>query len=184
MTTFLGMSFSAFANLFAGIVVPVGTVLSVIISGQSVVEARKLRQMQNEPHIVVTLYKKSQFSPLLNAWIENIGTGAAYDLRLTTDKEIPPFNNQDLSQVGVFAHGIPCFPPGHQLVFLLGERSKMLQADCRTLSISATYRTVDKAVHSEAFPIDIESLAGMSDKSPLDDIADGLSTIGRKLVGF
>ena len=184
MTTFLGIPLTMFLELLASAVVAFGTIFSGLFARQSVVEARKLRQMQDEPGIAVTLWQQGPVSPFLNLWIENFGTGAAYDLRLTIDREIEPLNNRNLLDLGIFAHGIPCFPPGHQMVFLFGDRTRMLQTSCRTVTISATYRTFDQALHVEAFLIDIESLAGMIQRSPFDDIANGLSTIGRKLGGF
>jgi hypothetical protein len=182
--TFLGISLSTIIELAASIVVAAGTIFSGLVARQSVVEARKLRQMQDEPHIVVTLWHRDVSSGILNMWVENTGPGAAYDVKLVTDREIEFAPGKYLSQVGIFAQGISCFPPGHHLAFYIGEMSKMRQDGNRRFTVSATYRNSRKTPYTEPFSLNIESQSGMFDfkgSDPLEQIARSLSDMNNTL---
>jgi len=178
----LGLPLSTFIELLASGVVALGTIFSGLVARQSVVEARKLRQMQDEPHIVVTLWLTSVGSHYLNMWVENTGTGTAYDLKLTTDANIQILGGKYLSEVGVFAYGIPCFPPGHQLVFCVGDMSEMRQNGNTKLTVSAIYRNSRGTHHDEAFPLNTESQSGVLElmetgTRPLNEMARSLNDI-------
>lgn len=183
MTTFLGIPLSTFIELVASGVVAIGTIFAGLVARQSVVEARKLRQMQDEPHIVVTLWQTTVGSPNLNMWVENTGTGTAYDLRLKVDLPIKIWKDKYLSDVGIFAYGIPCFPAGHQLTFYIGEMSKMHQNGCPKFTVFATYRNSRKVSYSEAFPLNVDSQGGMFQftSAPLEEMARSLNEMSNSL---
>lgn len=183
MTTFLGIPLSTFIELVASGVVAIGTIFAGLVARQSVVEARKLRQMQDEPHIVVTLWQASIGGSYLDLWVENTGTGTAYDLRLKVDLPIKISKDKYLSDVGVFAHGIPCFPAGHKLAFYVGEVSKMHQDGSPNFTISATYRNSRRVPYNEAFPLNVDSQDGMFQlkATPLDQIARSLAQVSNTL---
>lgn len=188
--TFLGLPLSTFIELLASGVVALGTIFSGLVARQSVVEARKLRQMQDEPRIVVTLWQTSLGSRFLNMWVENTGTGIAYDVKLTSSVDIqfanPNYLNggaERLSDAGVFASGIPCFPAGHQLAFYIGEMSQMCDNGYSQFTVTATYRNSRKVPCSQAFPLNINSQDGMFQlkTEPLDEIARSLDRMNNTL---
>lgn len=167
------------ASLVAAVVVALATVLNVYLMYQSVRETRLLRQLQDEPHIVVSTWLKSPGSNLVYMWVENTGSGAAYSVRLSTDKVVDafPLPVRPLTEVGAFKTGVPCFPPRHQLSFYLGESVALRKSDVAVLEITATYQDRAKKNYCEVFRIDAHSLVGMTDMTesgPLDHIRESI----------
>ena len=149
---------------------------------QSVRETRLLRQLQDEPHIVVSTWLKSPGSSFVYMCVENTGSGAAYSVRLSADKAVDafPYPVRPLTQVGVFKTGVPCFPPKHQLSFYLGESVALRKSDMAKLAITATYQDRAKKNYSEVFRIDAHSLVGMmdmTDSGPLDHIKESIDKL-------
>lgn len=179
-------SWFGIANLVAAVVIPLATVVSVWLLRQSVQEARLLREMQDEPHIVVSAWLKSPASNLLYLWVENTGSGTAYDVKLGANKAVDsfPFEVRPLSNVGIFKTGVPCFPPRHQLSFLFGELTTLRTSEFATLEITATCHDKKQKGYSEVFKIDARAQAGMTDaveRNPLEQVKQSIDDVANAI---
>lgn len=179
-------SWSGIANLVGAVVIPLATVVSVWLLYLSVRETRQLREVQSEPHIVVSAWLKSPGSNLVYMWVENTGYGTAYNVKLSADKLVDslPFPSRPLAEVGVFKTGVPCFPPRHQLSFYLGELVALRESEFAILEITATYHDRRRKSYSEVFRIDAHSQAGMTDmveRGPLDHIKESIDGVANAI---
>lgn len=174
------------ANSVATVVIPLCTLVSVCLLYLSVRETRQLREMQSEPHIVVSAWLKSSGSDLVYMWVENTGYGTAYNVKLSADKLVDsfPYPIHPLAEVGVFKSGIPCFPPRHQLSFYLGELVALRESEFAILEITAAYNGRRRKGYSEVFRIDARSQAGMTDmveRGPLDHIKESIDGVANAI---
>lgn len=113
---------------------------------------------------------------LLN--IENVGTSAAKNLRVSVDRPLHAQLGQSnpITDAPFFKNGVTSFPPKHSVKFALGVAFRWLDSKTdRTLhpaifNINVKYETFGRSI-CDTFTIDIKSLYSLSavDKDYLED---------------
>jgi len=102
-------------NLLFSFVVAISTVFYVVLTRQLVAETKRMRQAQQKPRISMTIQPREDLLNFVDLIIENIGLGAAYNVKF----EIEPdseygFKQGKLSNVGFIKRGISYFPPNQK----------------------------------------------------------------------
>lgn len=98
---------------------------AAVFAGFQVREARRTREDQAQPFVVVDFEPSPAWAGLMEITIRNIGSTVAKDVRITFD---PPLASVDLDkrkgwpgfqELSILKHGIPSLPPGkaHRIFF-------------------------------------------------------------------
>ena len=129
----VGLGF-CYSELFSAIIAA-ATVSYAILTTQLVAETRKTREIQTAPKIYVgirpTLTRvsreldiasvaKAPFAYNINLFIENVGRGPAYDIRLSVPEEFrSDFYKSSLSKLSIFNKSIGYLAPNQEISFFL-----------------------------------------------------------------
>jgi hypothetical protein len=177
------------ANLLFSAVVAVATVFYALLTKALVNETRRMREAQTEPQITVRVESSETYINIVLIFIENIGNGPAYDLKLTSDPDFTGYNARPLSEFGPFKHGVKFMAPRQTIVTLLanlvGRGSELEDPNSAfNFTVRAQYRGALGQQYSHAFPIDFRHLIGSRTlgKPPMHSIAGSLEEIQKELA--
>lgn len=108
------------------LVVTGATVFYVILTRSLVSESRKMREAQTEPNIFVSLHSKEDWVGLIDLVIQNIGLGAAYNLKFELKPDFEYSKGQFLSELNFIKNGVNYLAPSqkikHFLTSLVGKK--------------------------------------------------------------
>lgn len=106
-----------------------GTNLTVLVAAIAAVfayhqvrEARRLREEQAAPFVVVDIQPSDVSMQLLNLVIENVGTTLARDVQITFTPPLrSSLSDSKLAKSTLFSEGIQTFPPRRRIEFLFDQ---------------------------------------------------------------
>jgi hypothetical protein len=183
----LNSNAGAFNVLFAA-VVAAATVFYALLTRALVAETRRMREAQTEPQVTIRVESSEQWINFLMLIIENIGGGAAYELRLAATPDFEDVPGRPLSAFGPFKHGVRMLAPRQRistlLVNIVGRASEIEHPEePLAFSVRAQYRGALGKQYDESFPIDFKHLVGSRTlgKPPLHAIAGSLDDIQKTL---
>ena len=85
---------------------------AAVFAGRQVLEARRTREAQAQPFVVVDIQSSPVWANILNLVVENIGTTVATDVRVAF---APPLESSqadlNIAKSALVADGIPALPP-------------------------------------------------------------------------
>ena len=144
-----------------------------------VLESKQLREMTMRPALVVTAEIHEIHINLINLRVENIGGGAARNVRLRTNREFMIGIDRSLNELGLFKRGIPLLGPGRNIeTFLANAIDKVLHQQ-EPLEVTAEYQDATGRKFEEIFLIDFaafENLSRVGD-APLHTIAKSITQL-------
>jgi hypothetical protein len=107
---------SAFVGALAQIATAIVAVVAAIFAWRQVTEARRTREAQAQPFVVVNVEPGRVWMNWLTLVVENIGTTLAKDVRITFD---PPLTttvkDNDLTKSALLRDGVAVLPPGRRV---------------------------------------------------------------------
>jgi len=171
--------------IFAG-VVAVATVAYAVLTYRLVKETHLLRVQQLRPQVAVRVEPGQVALGFIDLVVENIGSGAAYDMTFTYDSdfEVEVNPKRRLSDIGFLHNGLHYLGPKNELrtylTTLFGQTNEMLAAKDRPrFRIEVRYRDALANPYEDAFEIDFAHLAGLVrvGAPPLPEIAKHLNDI-------
>lgn len=173
-------------NTYNGVIIGIATVVLVSITGIYVYLTWRLLKANNTPEIAISLRPHEAYIHCVMLCIENIGTGAARDIRFQTDLSFKPDGDRPLEEVGFLKSGIDYLGPKekieHFLVSVIGKLEKLKETP---LEISVTYTDSVKLKrrHERAFRLDFGEDEGLATvgRSPLFEIAKATKDIQEDL---
>ena len=171
-------------NANSGAIIGIATVLLVGVIGYYVYLTWRLLKANNTPEIVVSLRPHQVHVQLVMLCIENIGTGAAYDLQFTTNPTSIPNLSVPFEKIGFLKSGIAYFEPGRKIEqFIVSVTNKFDDLKQMPFEVSLTYRDSVNQKHKRAFQLDFGVNEGFSqiDKPPLFEIAKATRDIQRDI---
>lgn len=136
----------------------------------------------NRPIVQILVFVQTG-TTALRLQIKNVGRASAINLKLSIDRDVYQFDNQNedanLKSKNAFKNTIACFPPNAIIEFDLGIGHQLLNGKLSEFMINAKYSFVNKD-YDEDTMIDLTSLVGSN--PPHNSIYNGLYEIKKELI--
>ena len=178
------MGIITWLNTNSGAVIGIAIVILAGVIGYYVYLTWRLLKAGNTPEIVISLRPHQAHVQLVMLCIENIGTGAAYDLQFATNPTSIPNLDVPFEKIGFLKSGIAYFEPGRKIEqFIASVTNKFDDLKQMPFEVSLTYRDSVNQKHERAFQLDFGVNEGFSqiDKPPLFEIAKATRDIQRDI---
>ena len=172
---------SGAVNAISSVVLVLVTIWYVCLTRRLVLENKKLREMTMRPALVVTAEIDETHINLINFRVENIGGGAARNIRLRTSREFMRGNNRSLNELGLFKRGIPLLSPGRNIETFLASAFELLQQE--PLEVTAEYEDATGRKIEETFLVDFAAFENLSrvGEAPLHTIAKSIEKLQKSI---
>jgi len=160
------------------------TAYYVYLTWRLLLENQELRQLSNRPEIALTLSLHEAHVNLIFLIIQNIGQGAAHNVRLTTDKPFRTSGSRDLAEIGPFKTGIGLLSPHQKIeVFLANAIDRYDELKTEPLGITAKWKDSSGKSFSRTFAVDFAEYENVSriGEPPLYSIADSSEKIEKAI---
>ena len=182
MIDWLNSNSGAVNAILAAILVVITGVYAYLTRRQ-VIESKELREITIRPALVVTAEIDETHINLINFRVENIGGGAARNIRLRTSREFMRGNNRSLNELGLFKRGIPLLSPGRNIETFLASalEHKLLQQE--PLEVTAEYEDATGRKIEETFLVDFAAFENLSrvGEAPLHTIAKSIEKLQKSI---
>ena len=135
-------SVNNFLNANDGTITAIATVVLAIITFWYARLTRGMLKASNKPEILVSLVPHEIYTNTIYLCIQNIGTGFAIDIKLTS---VPPFaprlpGNRSLEEFGIFKQGIDYLGPGNKVQIFLFWTDDLPKLPTQSLIITVNYK--------------------------------------------
>lgn len=161
---YLNNNSAAFSLIFAA-VVTISTVAYAILTWNLVSETKRLREVQTEPRIEITLRPLDFAINIVRLHVSNIGFGPAKNVRFAShatfggeaaEKLLEEFNTANFLKVG-----LKYFGPGHELHSGYTEITKDFGAKIASVLVyDVGYESISGKQYKDQITIDISELKG------------------------
>ncbi|MGA2363777.1 MAG: hypothetical protein ABSG73_15155 [Candidatus Aminicenantales bacterium] len=171
-----------FLNQNSGAILALTTIIYALITSRMLYETKKMRQSQTEPDVFITVQPQEGARVILNLVIQNIGLGAAYDLRFKVEPDIKLRSGKNLSDINFMKHGFRYLAPKQKLECFIASSMEEAQKKENILrEITVYYRNKNEKSYEATFVLDFMEYFGMMhvDADPFKGIVDKLETIHR-----
>ena len=171
-------------NANSGAIIGIAIVVLVGVIGYYAYLTWRLLKANNTPEIAISLRPHEAHINLVMLCIENIGTGAARNLRFVTNPSSIPYLDIPFEKIGFLKSGIAYFEPGRKIEqFIASVTNKFDDLKQMPFEVSLTYRDSINQKHKRAFQLDFGVNEGFSqiDKPPLFEIAKATKDIQRDI---
>jgi len=159
---FLNENSGAFAVIFSS-VVAIATAIYAILTWRLVSETRKLREIQSNPKLSITIKPREEWISLIDMIIINIGAGPALEIRFTLKEDFEYRKNKFLSQLNLIKNGLDYLAPKQKVQFFLTSMIEKFQDKIeKPILIQVTYKNAQGNQFFEEFIIDFSTLVGLS----------------------
>ena len=180
------MSWLDFLNDNNGIITALATVILVFITFWYARMTNKMVKALNHPEILINLQPEERNPCHINLCIQNIGTGAASDLKFEGDLSFRPAmpKLEPISERGILKNGIDYLGPGKKLEIFLFYSQHMFQYVYETnkpisehsIDITVKYKDSTNRKKEKSFLLTFDKWEGYGDFE-----SDPISQIGRTL---
>jgi hypothetical protein len=159
---------------------------AAIFAGRQVLEARRTREAQAQPFVIVDIQSSPVWANILNLVVENIGTTLATDVKISF---APPIQSSqeglNLANSVMVAEGIPALPPGRRIEAWFDMSHSRLEKGL-PLRYEASVKCKDargRPVDTLTYTIDLNYLYGLEriDEYGMHHAADALRDIAKAL---
>lgn len=178
-------------NANSAAVTSIATVLLTLITGYYAYvtlgllrENRELRVGMNRPELAVYVTVHEGYVNFLNLVVENVGPGAAYNVRLSTEREVKAESDIDLRKLGLFRHTLGFFASRQRIEhFLASMVESWDDLMGEPLEILATYSDSQGKSYEKKFLINFSVFENLRriGKQPLYSLADDLEKIQKDI---
>jgi len=176
-------------NANGGAIIGMAIIVLVGIAAYYAYLTRRLLRINNTPEIAISLRPHEAYLPCVMLHIENIGTGAARDIRFRTDLSFTPDGEKPLEELGFLKNGIDYLGPEQKIEhFLVSVADRFDELKKMPLEISVTYTDSVKLKrkHERSFSLDFSEDEGLAriGKPPLFEIAEATKQMQKDLHNF
>lgn len=166
--------------------VALSTVGYAILTRRLTFETIKMRKAQTDPKVVIYLKQNSASNSFLDVVIENIGTGQAYDIKVTVINELQIKDNNGvmLSSLGFVKHGVSQLAPSQSIkawyFSFLGIYEEVIDKE---IELEITYRNESKERLSEKVYINLNQYEQITTigEDPVKKISKDIDSIKKSL---
>jgi hypothetical protein len=173
---------AAFTLVFSALVT-LSTVVYAVLTAILVMETRRLRKGQSQPHVSVRIESSPGAFGFTDLVVENVGQGSAYDVRFSLEHDLQLEPRRKASDIGFLRHGVSYLAPRQRLSSyffqLIGLNDKVAGPDRPRLALTVAYRDAAKNDFTERFELDFAHFDNMMrlGTPPADSIANSLEKI-------
>lgn len=162
------MYFIQWLNVNSGFVMAVLTLVYVIATfyivkanRSSVLEMRQTREEETRPYVVVYLQRNPNVNGAVHLIVRNIGTTAAYDIRIQATPPIEHPQARPLANSYLLTNNIPNIPPDYTINSFVDMIWNMKQPDGSfpTYKFAVTYASRDGRTFIEEYISDLNTEA-------------------------
>lgn len=178
MLDFINQNNAFFLVIFSFIVAS-ATAVYAVLTWRLVAETRKMREIQTEPNIFISLQSKEERAGFIDLVIQNIGLGAAHKLKFDLRTDFEYSKGRFLSRVNFIKNGVnylaPNQPIKHFLTGLVGKK----ELEKTKIVIRVEYENFMGKLYQKEYILDFSEFYGRRrvGHPPLIDIADNLKKI-------
>jgi len=166
--------------------VTMSTVVYALLTRKLTTETIKMRKAQTDPKLTVYLKHNDAGIHFLNFVVENIGTGQAYDVKMTVIKEpeLKKKNGNMLKELGIIQHGLKHIAPRQKIetwyMSFIGIYEQVIND---SIEISIEYKNDSKENISEYFIINFSQFGNINQLggNPIQKIAQNMEKIERNI---
>ena len=165
------------------LVVTLATVFYVILTGKLVSESRKMREAQTEPNIFVSLHSKEDWVGLIDLVIQNIGLGAAYNLKFELKPDFEYSKGQFLSELNFIKNGVNYLAPSQKIKHFLTSLVGKKELEKIKIEFKVKYENSLGKLSQENYILDFSEFYGRRrvGEPSLKKIADNLEKIQKDI---
>lgn len=150
---------------------------------------RRLLKINDAPEIAISLRPHEAYLPCVMLCIQNIGTGAARDIRFQTDLSFKPDGEKALEELGFLKNGIDYLGPGQKIEHFLvsvADRFDELKEEPLQISVTYTDSVKLKRKYERSFSLDFSEDEGLAriGKPPLFEIAEVTKQMQKDIHNF
>lgn len=176
-----------FINQNSGAMLTLATIIYAAITAWMLRETKKMREIQTEPDIFITVQPQERATFILNLVIQNIGLGAAYDLRFKVEPNIEMRSGFSLSNVNFIKNGFRYLAPKQKLECMVAQTIEEAGKKETTLhEITVSYKNKTKKSYQATFVLDFTEYFGMRyvKDDPFEGIIHKLQDIHADIENF
>ena len=162
-------------NTNSGAIIGIAIVVLAGVIGYYAYLTWRLLKANNTPEIAISLRCHETHVSLVMLCVENIGTGAARNLRFVTKPSSIPCLDIPFEKIGFLKGGIAFFEPGRKIEqFLVNVIDKYDELKQIPLEITVKYKDAVDREYKRTFHLDFSENEGFSHigRSPLFEIAE------------
>ena len=162
-------------NANSSVIIAIAIVVLVGVMGYYVYLTWRLLKANNTPEIAISLRCHETHVSLVMLCVENIGTGAARNLKFVTKPAAIPCLDIPFEKIGFLKGGIAYFEPGRKIEqFLVNVIDKYDELKQIPLEITVKYKDAVDHEHERTFHLDFSENEGFSHigRPPLFEIAE------------
>lgn len=161
---FLNQNAGALTLLFTA-VVTLSTVVYAILTGVLVAETKRMREVQTEPKIEITLKPFESAINIVRLHIKNIGLGPAENLKFKTSVISGGSAAEELlaefTEMNFFTTGLKYFGPGQEIYSNYSQMTKDYDQKIESIfSFELQYKSVTGSKYKEKTIIDMSEMKG------------------------
>jgi hypothetical protein len=163
-------------NVVFALIVAASTVFYAVLTGKLVAETRRMRKAQTEPHVLVRAEPEFDRFDRVNIAVENTGSGPAYNIKFSLDKDFEWAPGYQVSGLGFVKNGLRLLAPRQILRYFLMPSPGAEGSPAEPyFTIAVEYQDALGTTHSSEYPIDLSQFTGLtSPRGPLHDIVHSL----------
>ena len=176
---YLNDNAGALTVLFTGIVT-FSTVVYAILTWRLVAETRKMRKVQTEPLISVTIRPLKEYFNFLEMVIENIGFAPAENIKFVLDQEVDILKIRKLNELNIIKDGINYLAPHQSIAFLCADLVEISKNNQNLkLNLDVSYKSQIGDSFNKCFVLDFSQYFGILQlgDQPLVSIKKSLENI-------
>ena len=172
-----------FLNENSGAILALTTIIYALITSRMLYETKKMRLSQTEPDVFITVQPPEYLGNATYLVIQNIGLGAAYDLRFKVEPDVQVRSGRNLSDITFMKHGFRYLAPKQKLECYIAGPMEEAQQKENILHEITVYQNKNKKSYEATFVLDFTNYFGVMrvEASPFDGIADKLDAINRSI---
>jgi len=178
--------FEKLITLTFSLLVTISTVVYALLTSKLTKETIRMRKAQTDPKITAYLKINNVSMNFINFIVENIGTGQAYDIKISIIKELDlgECNGRKLRDLGVVQHGMKHMAPKQKIetwyMNLFGIYEKVIEEN---IELQITYKNELNEIISEDFILNMSQFKNISQigSDPLQEIADNIEKIEKSI---
>ncbi len=174
------LSFSDLSQFVPSLVALLVAVVSALISYNAFTEQRRARQAGTDPVILVHLGSREDAPTLSTLEIENVGAGAALEVKIVFDTDISEYvPDRIITDFSDKLHPIKAIPSGSSKSFNFGLGHKLLGDEpVPPIEIGIAYKDIEGGKYFSQQTIDVRELSGQrADTPPLAKISGALEML-------
>lgn len=166
-------------ELFSG-VVALSTLIYALLTWKLVSETRKMREVQTEPKISVSIQQSEEAINCNEMIIQNIGSGPAKNVNFQIDPDFEYMHGRFLSKLNLMNKGLEYLAPNQKIQFFLTDVREDFEKKTKTpFEIKVTYQNIIGKTYERKYIIDLSIFVGLPQlgEPPLYKIAKNIESI-------